>query len=30
MERHHNGVDDVIYMMCYANLVDKRVANSLR
>ncbi|MDO5792331.1 MAG: hypothetical protein Q4Q41_07175, partial [Coriobacteriia bacterium] len=30
MERYNNEVDDVMYMMCYTNLADKRVAENLR
>lgn len=30
MERYNNEVDDVMYMMCYANLTDKRVTENLR
>ena len=30
MERYYNEVDDVMYMMCYTNMADKRVAENLR
>ena len=30
MERYYNEVDDVMYMMCYTKMADKRVAENLR
>lgn len=30
MERYNNEVDDIMCMMCYQTLVNKRVAENLR
>ena len=30
VDKYNNEVDDVMYMMCYQTLVNKRVAENLR